>query len=164
MSRICMLLVFVAVAALAGCGGNSSKYVPTTAFDGRVVPSWYPEIESDAQTSAEAMTALAACQTSTATQRDLSRCLFSEASLLDVFWGLTSELAGDAARHGPCGRELGALKRSARAAAPAAAEVKPATVPTTVSALSHLQRTIELSGTTERLSYLAVVRCVNEIR
>jgi len=164
MSRTCMLLVLVAVAALAGCGGSSSKYVPTTVVDGRVVPSWYPEIESDAQTSAEAMTALAACRTPTTNQRDLSRCLFSQASLLDVFWGLTSDLAGDAAKHGPCVRELGALQPAAHAAARAAEEVKPATVPTPVSALSHLQRMIELSGTTERITYLAVARCVNEIR
>ena len=161
MSRTCMLLVLVAVAVLAGCGGRSSKYVPTTVVDGRVVPSWYPEIESDAQTSAEAMAALAACPTN---QRDLSRCLFSQASLLDVFWGLTSDLAGDAAKHGPCVRELGALQPAARTAARAAEEVKPATIPATVSALSHLQRMIELSGTAERISYLALTRCVNEIR
>jgi hypothetical protein len=164
MSRTCMLLVLVAVAALAGCGGSSSKYVSTIVFDGRVLPSWYPEIESDAQTSAEAMTALAACQTSTANQRDLSRCLYLKASLLDVYWGLISDLAGDAARHGPCMRELGALQRASHPAALAAGEVKPGTIPTPVSTLSHLQRMIELSGTTERMSYLAVVRCVNEIR
>ncbi len=129
-----------------------------------MVPSWYPEIESDAQTASEAMTALAACQTSTENQRDLSRCLFLKASLLDVFWGLTSELAGDAAKHGPCVRELGALQPAAHTAALAAEKVKPATIATTVSVLSHLQRMIELSGTTERVSYLAVARCVDQIR
>ena len=159
-----MGLVVVAVCVLAGCGGSSSKYVPTTVVDGRVVPSWYPEIESDAQTSEEAMTALGACRTSTANQRDLSRCLFSQASLLDVFWGLISDLAGAAAKHGPCVRELDALQRASHPAALAAGEVKPGTIPTTVSALSHQERMIELSGTTERVSYLAVVRCVNEIR
>ena len=164
MSRTCMLLVLVAVAALAGCGGSSSTYVPTTVVDGRVVPSWYPEIESDAQTSAEAMTALAACQTSTANRRDLSRCVFSQASLLDVFWGLISDLAGNAEQHGQCVQELRALQPAAHEAARAAAEVKPATIPTTVSALSHQQRMIELSGTTERVSYLALIRCANAIR
>jgi hypothetical protein len=164
MARTCMLLVLVAVAALAGCGGSSSNHVATTVFDGRAVPSWYPELASDAQTSAEAMAALATCATPTPNERDFSRCLFSQASLLNVFWGLISDLSGDAAKHGPCAQELGALQPAAHAAARAAQGVKPGTIPTTVSALSHLQRMIELSGSTERIAYLAVARCVNEIR